>query len=495
MAASIVRLALKLTLVLTVWTLIVLSGYGYYRMKHAIAWVEGDLRRDELLVGSVVRPAVEQAYARGGRTAAQEVVDVANRSERLVRIHIVQREPADARTAELSEYTYVPSRDAPESLVSYLPLTLPDSAPLALELTVSLDEERVLARNTLMDLAVVLLLIGVCSVGLATWVGWRIVGQPVGALVRLARQVGAGLEPGRVTLRGRDELVDLASEMNRMVELLGASRRREVEEAARAGQLQEQLRNADRLATMGMLMARVAHDVGTPLNVIGSRLDRVLAGRATGDAALRDVRIANEQTERITAAIRSLLDFAHRGDVQQTDVTPEELLRRARELLATVARAGSVKLVTNASEAPGLVVRTVPQLALQALTNLCVNAIHASPSGAAVVLRVDLPAGVEVPASALVAPGPFVRFSVEDQGPGLPEGKQDLVFEPFFTTKPVGEGTGLGLPIARSIAQDLGGWLEAHPVTPRGTRFDLYLPVNGRRKVVESGPGSSADTT
>lgn len=480
MAASPVRLALKLTLVLTAWTLLVLSGYGYHRMKHAIAWVEGDLRRDELLVGSVLRPAVEQAYARGGRRAAQEVVDVANRSERLVHILIAEHSTRAQPASELSEYEYLPSRDAPESLVSYLPLTLEDGAPLALKLTVSLDEERVLARNTLEDLAVVLLLIGVCSFGLATWVGWRIVGQPVGALVTLARQVGAGQEPGRVTLQGRDELVDLANEMNRMVELLGASRRREVEEAARAGQLQEQLRNADRLATMGMLMARVAHDVGTPLNVIGSRLDRVLAGRATGDAALRDVRIANEQTERITAAIRSLLDFAHRADVAQSEVTTEELLRRARELLVTLARAGSVKFVTDASDTPGLTVRTVPQLALQALTNLCVNAIHASPSGTEVVLRVDLPPGVEPPASALAAAGPFVRFSVEDHGPGLPEGKQDLVFEPFFTTKPIGEGTGLGLPIARSIAQDLGGWLEAHPVTPHGTRFDLYLPVHGR---------------
>lgn len=474
------RLALKLTLVLTAWTLIVLSGYGYYRMKHALAWVEGDLRRDELLVGSVLRPAVEQAFASGGRQAAQDVVDVANRSERLVRIHIVERDGSHPRSEDLSDFTYLPTHDAPESLVSYLPLTVDTPVPLALQLTVSLDEERVLARNTLEDLAVVLLLIGVCSFGLATWVGWRIVGQPVGALVTLARQVGAGQEPGRVSLRGRDELVDLASEMNRMVELLAASRRREVDEAARAGQLQEQLRNADRLATMGMLMARVAHDVGTPLNVIGSRLDRVLSGRATGDAALRDVRIANEQTERITAAIRSLLDFAHRGEVAHSEVAPEELLRRARELLVTLARASSVKLVTDASGARGVQLRTVPQLALQALTNLCVNAIHASPSGADVVLRVASARDAEPPPSALAASGPFVRFSVEDSGPGLPEGKQELVFEPFFTTKPVGEGTGLGLPIARSIAQDLGGWLEAHPRTPHGTRFDFYLPVNGR---------------
>jgi signal transduction histidine kinase len=406
---------------------------------------------------------------------------VANRSERLVRIRIVELPAGASAIGDVSTYDYFPSRDAPESLVSYVPLSLPDAPSMALKLTVSLDEERVLARNTLEDLAVVLLLIGVCSLGLATWVGWRMVGRPVGALVALARQVGAGQEPGRVTLPGRDELVELASEMNRMVDLLSASRRREAEEEARAGQLQEQLRNADRLATMGMLMARVAHDVGTPLNVIGSRLDRVLTGRATGDAALRDVRIANEQTERITAAIRSLLDFAHRAEGAQDDVATDELLRRARELLVTLARAGSVKLVTDGTAAPGLTVRTVPQLALQALTNLCVNAIHASPSGAEVVLRVDLPPGVEAPPSVLAPTSPFVRFCVEDQGPGLPEGKHEEVFEPFFTTKPLGEGTGLGLPIARSIAQDLGGWLEAHPVLPHGTRFELYLPVDGRR--------------
>ena len=74
MTASGVRLALKLTLVLTAWTLIVLSGYGYYRMKHALAWVEGDLRRDELLVGSVLRPAAEHAYAHGGIEAAEHIM-------------------------------------------------------------------------------------------------------------------------------------------------------------------------------------------------------------------------------------------------------------------------------------------------------------------------------------------------------------------------------------------------------------------------------------
>jgi signal transduction histidine kinase len=474
-------LALKLTLVLTLWTLIVLSGYGYYRMKHALAWVEGDLRRDELLVGSVLRPAVEQAYRTGGRPAAERVVTLANASERLVRIRIVEH--LEAAAGGQDKYVYVPSRDAPESLVSYVPLTLVANGPenhadLGLELVVSLDEERLLARNTLEDLAVVLLLIGVCSFGLASWVGWRLVGRPVGALVSLARQVGAGQDATPVRLSGKDELVDLANEMNRMVELIGESRRRETEEASRAGQLQEQLRNADRLATMGMLMARVAHDVGTPLNVIGSRLDRVLAGRVEGDAALRDVRIANEQTERITAAIRSLLDFAHRGDSDLTEATPDDLLRRARELLATLARSQQVTLVTVSLVPPGTRLRTAPQLALQALTNLCVNAVHASAAGSEVTLRVRPAPDAAPPAAVIARSGPFICFAVEDQGPGLPAGKEEEVFEPFFTTKPVGEGTGLGLPIARSIAHDLGGWLEVHPNEPRGARFELYLPTN-----------------
>ncbi|MEZ4328736.1 MAG: HAMP domain-containing sensor histidine kinase [Polyangiales bacterium] len=480
MAASRVRLALKLTLVLTLWTLIVLSGYGYYRMQHALAWVEADLRRDELLVGSVLRPAVEQAYAAGGRAEAERVVRSANDSERFVQIRIVEHVTTGDDEAD---YTYLPNREAPESLVSYVPLTLhrsPAGEPvdLGLELVVSLDEERLLARNTLLDLAVVLLLIGVCSFGLASWVGWRLVGRPVGALVQLLRQVGRGEEAHRVDLRGNDELVDLAAEMNRMVELMAVSRRREADEANRAGQLQEQLRHADRLATMGMLMARVAHDVGTPLNVIGSRLDRVLSGRVEGDAALRDVRIANEQTERITAAIGSLLDFAHRGDAERSEIAPEQLLRRARELLATVARAHRVELQTVSVVPPDIRLRTAPQLTLQALTNLCVNALHASGAGTEVTVRARAAGMASPPPGVIAHAGPYVCFSVEDHGPGLPTGKEDEVFEPFFTTKPVGEGTGLGLPIARSIAHDLGGWLEVHARIPRGTRFDLYLPIH-----------------
>jgi signal transduction histidine kinase len=111
----------------------------------------------------------------------------------------------------------------------------------------------------------------------------------------------------------------------------------------------------------------------------------------------------------------------------------------------------------------------------QALTNLVVNAIHASERGS--IVRITVSSRDTGPEGARVAQqGAWAVLEVRDQGTGIAADKLPEIFDPFFTTKPVGEGTGLGLSVAYGIAQEHGGWIEAESEPAHGSCFRIWLP-------------------
>jgi signal transduction histidine kinase len=115
----------------------------------------------------------------------------------------------------------------------------------------------------------------------------------------------------------------------------------------------------------------------------------------------------------------------------------------------------------------------------QALTNLLVNAVQASPDGKAVEVsvgreRLAPPVGLSSDLGGDVQE--YARIRVADEGPGIPPEDVGRIFEPFFTTKDVGEGTGLGLSVAYGIVRDHGGWIAVESEAGRGSRFSIYLP-------------------
>jgi signal transduction histidine kinase len=111
----------------------------------------------------------------------------------------------------------------------------------------------------------------------------------------------------------------------------------------------------------------------------------------------------------------------------------------------------------------------------QALTNLVVNAIQATPQGGHVRIAVEArDVGAGAPGER--APGPHVVLEVQDDGEGIPADRLGAVFDPFFTTKPVGEGTGLGLSVAHGIVEEHGGWIDVRSEPGRGSAFRIWLP-------------------
>lgn len=225
----------------------------------------------------------------------------------------------------------------------------------------------------------------------------------------------------------------------------------------------EQLRHRDRLALVGQIASGLAHEMGTPLNIIAGR-SKLLAELGKPQPGIVDhSRSILEQTERMTSIIRQLLDFARRRGPEPGASDVYELSRRVLELLRPFADRRRVALKLDPSEEACVAAVDYNQIQ-QALSNLVVNAIQAMPDGGEVRVQVrPQPGGV--------------LLAVHDTGKGIPPEHLDRIFEPFFTTQGAGEGTGLGLSITEGIVRDHRGTLEVKSELGRGSCFTIQLPA------------------
>ncbi|HVV85904.1 MAG TPA: HAMP domain-containing sensor histidine kinase, partial [Kofleriaceae bacterium] len=300
------------------------------------------------------------------------------------------------------------------------------------------------------------------------------------ALVDKARRVGRGDFTRPVLLAQRDELGALATEINAMTdELAEAQAEIKRESDARVAAV-EQLRHADRLMTVGRLSAGIAHELGTPLNVIEGRAKMIQRGEVEGPEIADSARIIVEQSRRITTIIRQLLDFARRGERTTRTVDVTRLGDEVVRLLATTARKASVELTgpADGDRAPSIEARADEGQLTQVVTNLVVNAIHATPPGGHVIVTVREKMATPPPTerTAGTERARWAVIDVVDDGRGMEAAVRERIFEPFFTTKDVGQGTGLGLSVVHGIVQDHGGWVEVDSTVGKGSRFSVYLP-------------------
>jgi signal transduction histidine kinase len=297
-------------------------------------------------------------------------------------------------------------------------------------------------------------------------------------LVEQARRIGAGDLGIRLDLKQHDEIAELGQEMNAMSSKLSDANQRLVTETAARVHAMQQLRHAERLVTVGKLASGIAHELGTPLNVVSGRAKMISQNPAADDAVRNNARIVMEQSERMAQIIRQLLDFARAGKPNKSLVDLRHLAASTLSLLKPIADKRRVTLGFEAREPVAEVVADAAQLQ-QVVTNLVVNAVQASPESSAVEVSLRTARGASKPSGG----GPaeparsYVSITIADHGTGMGEDTLERVFEPFFTTKDVGEGTGLGLAVAYGIVQEHGGFITVESKLGEGSRFEVYLPL------------------
>jgi signal transduction histidine kinase len=496
------RIAAKLTLLLILAVAVVMAVFGYIRARQERGRLIAESRQEVLVLASAIRLSVEHALRDRRPQDIQDLLAEMVRDPNSVdRIRIFDRTLEDISSAmtDVAATTLIPQaeleqvlksgrtivryRDVPSRPAAYaiLPLrTRRGAVTGVLEVVhvASRVQRQIQEANREQVLRLSLLSL---TVALVMWLTVRItIRRPIGHLVRSALAIGHGDLSRRLTLHRRDEIGQLASAFNRMAESLQTAQARTTAEAQARLELERQVQQAQKLATVGRLASEVAHEVGTPLNIASGRAEVIQKGLPPDHPLSRHVVTILRQIERINGIIRQLLEYARprRPAVRPVPVGP--MLARIVELLEPLARQRQVNVETQVPDNLPPIFAD-PDQAQQVLLNLMTNALDATPPGG----QVRLTAGQADPEISDSRPriergrpeGPFLTLVVSDTGRGMPRDRLERIFEPFFSTKERRGGTGLGLSIVEDIVRSHRAAIEVQSAEGAGTTVLLRWPT------------------
>jgi two-component system NtrC family sensor kinase len=230
----------------------------------------------------------------------------------------------------------------------------------------------------------------------------------------------------------------------------------------------------EKLASMGSLLASVAHELNNPLAVVKMQVD-LLGEEATGTPLYERAREIHQATDHCMRIVRNFLTLAHQNPPQRSAVQLNTLVEDALELLAHALRLDNITVHTRLTDELPLFQADSAQIH-QVIINLLVNAQQALRDSAP-PRQITITTGFDQAQNRLV-------FELADTGPGIPAVIQTRIFEPFFTTKPLGVGTGIGLSLCRNIIESHGGTIDVTSHPGQGAVFRITLPVGEPAPVV-----------
>lgn len=494
------RVSTKLTVGLSLVSSVILGGYGYWQYQEEERDLRSVAERDFRTLGMAVGVAVENSLRDGQTADIREILDSLELGEPDIDVVVVDRnrhltahsldvgQSGESALAWLDELKVPipPAGNEAEPtvrfedsngrlrLVGVFPLWGNDRVNLGtMVIARPLDALRNdLSRTLASALASSLILIaGIVAVGWLLTVLY--VRRPLERLIAAMRTVRDGDLSAISPPLSADELGTVATEFNAMTGDLAQARRQLLQAAEGREALEQSLMHLDKLATVGQLSAGLAHEIGSPLQVLGGRA-RALAQRADVPAdVLRTARIIEEQSNRITAIVEQLLSFARRRTPQMAEIDVGPPVAQIADLLDSESRRRGVHLEFRRPAALPTVIADADQIQ-QVAMNLVSNALRATPRGGRV--RVSLGESVFQTADGMYEQA-SVALSVEDSGAGIPEPLRRRIFEPFFTTWATSGGTGLGLAVVKAIVDDHRGTLAVGSSPDGGTSFVVHFPA------------------
>ncbi len=301
--------------------------------------------------------------------------------------------------------------------------------------------------------------------GLVIYGHQRMVGGSLNRLARSMARITAGKRNHRATLSGPREIRQMAAGMNNMLDSISRSETALETHHREQVMLQERLQKSQKMAAIGRLSAGVAHELGSPLSVIAGTLQRLMRRNRAITLPAEDLTTIRNAVGRMEDTVRQLLDF---GRDDRLKLRPTRLSTLADLAAASLREAVAEKDLSlhllGPTPAPKI---PVDRLRLeQALSNLLKNAIQAAPPKGIVKL-------------CWFATAQAVGFTVEDNGPGIPENLLPKLFEPFFTTKSADQGSGMGLSVALSAVRAHDGELSVAKSALGGAKFIISFSRDG----------------
>jgi two-component system, NtrC family, sensor kinase len=483
-----VKVALKFILAILCVLAVIRTAEGFLTVQRETARLDAAIERDARLFGRILRTSVRSAWMANGRDRALSMVEAMNVGRHPIHMSWVPLEGADGLRTRLDPDSLSKLADGEtvsrrrghdtqgEVQYFFVPIDVPEASG-AIQLAEPLADRSRYVRHALVRELVAGGFVVVGSGAAVILLGIFVIGRPLSRLRERVNEIGDGQLGKRLDPGGHDELATLADGLNDMCAKLVGAREREHAETQKRIAAMEQMRHMDRLTTIGRLASGIAHELGTPLNVISGRADMISDGTISlGSQAIQtNAATIKSQADRMTQIIRHLLDFARPRPPERVKVSGVEVVRQAVELVDCLGYRGNVR-VRTAPPGPSLIAKMDPVQMQQVMTNLIENALQAMPEGGEAVVLVESVDDAALPAGVTASRGRFLQITVEDQGEGIAEEHLQNVFDPFFTTKDIGEGTGLGLSITYGIVREHGGWIDVSSRVGEGSRFVVYLP-------------------
>lgn len=304
----------------------------------------------------------------------------------------------------------------------------------------------------------------------------RRITQPIAAMVAATRHIAAGRFDHEVPSGAQGEIALLADSFNTMLKSLRQMKGdleewgRTLEEKVRTRTeelvaMQARVAQSERLASLGMLAAGVAHEINNPLGGIFALTGLSLEDMTADDPNRENLEEVLRQTQRCRAIVRNLLEFARHSEGSAGPIDMNKTIEATLALLEKQAAFFNIETVRDYADGLPPVLANQSELQ-QVLMNLIVNAVQAMQEKGTLTIATRPRTDEQ-----------SVEVSISDTGCGIPADKIGQVFDPFFTTKASGQGTGLGLSIAYGIVTSHGGTISVASEPGRGTTFTVRMPV------------------
>lgn len=342
-------------------------------------------------------------------------------------------------------------------IAAYRPVRDLDQQIVGIMYTGILEEKfRRIQREAAGSLAGLIGLLSLASFGLSSFLVHVII-RPVTDLVKASREISAGRRV-RVEIRSDDEMGRLSRAFNMMLDALEAKERQAAED------LEMQIQQTEKLASVGRLASGIAHEINNPLTGVLTYSDALLE-ELDGTEHADDLRVIRAETMRCRQIVRGLLDFARETTLEQTQTNLNRVIDESLAILEKHVAFQNIRIVRQLETRLPDIYGDVNQLK-SVVNNLAMNAADAMPEGGLIAVTTET-----------ASDGASVVMRVRDAGHGIRPEDLSRVFDPFFTTKETGRGTGLGLSVTYGIVKRHNGNITVASQVDQGTTFEVHLPI------------------
>ncbi len=486
------KLGTKLTLYLSLIIVIVLSGYGYIHIQSRRDILIRKMKTEVRSIGQTLRVPLEKISIPKEMEYVQELIDAVEEYERTLGVIVYHRGKnlvfrsrsiGDGVEPFVEKIKRVMSEDLSEEAfdvyqkIPVFSYTFPlkdrrgreIGGVCILQYTSFMEEEIKKAKWSIITILFILVG-GIVILILFMTKYW--ISTPISKLMRGIQELAKGNLDFRIDLTGRDETSQLAQAFNQMASDLKEAQEKIIRDTTTRLELEESLRQSEKLATIGQLASGLAHEIGTPLNIISGRAELTKKRLEGQEEPQKNLEIILLQSEKISKIIRQLLGFVRKKPPEKKPLSLPALLETTLDFLDHQIRKQKIR-VRQQVEIPHPITIGDPDQLQQVFSNLIVNGIQSMLEGGELRIAVR---GERISKKGLEdGQRDYIVVQIEDTGMGIEKEVLDRIFDPFFTTKKT--GTGLGLTVSQGIVQDHDGWIEVNSEKGKGSSFKIYLPA------------------